>query len=260
MNGLVLLILREALNVRVRQLPHLRFVVLVAEHFLVVLEHLLGKAFEDPRMLQGFESRHSLYGVPDETLIQKVEEVLVVAPEHVLQLLLVRIPDFPSGIRLQLRNVVAREEDLAARGEAKHCLGRHAVEFHDVGELLHLTFPREQRKASVELGDDGTKAPHIDGCRVRYAENDLWSAVKPRLNVRIDALAHEAAAAVVDHLDARFVLLFEKNILRLHITVDQSVVVVVLQRLQNLDGEPSDQVLRHALEVVVLDELVEIDR
>ena len=37
-------------------------------------------------------------------------------------------------------------------------------------------------------------------------------------------------------------------------------IVVVLQRLQNLDGKPSDQVLRHALEVVVLDKLVEIDR
>ena len=42
--------------------------------------------------------------------------------------------------------------------------------------------------------------------------------------------------------------------------MDQVVVLLVLQRLQNLDGEATDQVLGHALEIVVLDKFVHIDR
>lgn len=37
-------------------------------------------------------------------------------------------------------------------------------------------------------------------------------------------------------------------------------VVMVLQRLQNLYRKSSNQILRHALEIVVLDKLIEIDR
>ena len=41
--------------------------------------------------------------------------------------------------------------------------------------------------------------------------------------------------------------------------MNQLVVFLVLQCLQNLDSESSDEALRHALEIVVLDEFVEVD-
>lgn len=40
--------------------------------------------------------------------------------------------------------------------------------------------------------------------------------------------------------------------------MDDVVVLLELESLQNLYGKPPDEVLRHALEVVVLDEFVEI--
>lgn len=56
---------------------------------------------------------------------------------------------------------------------------------HDAGDLLHLTLAREERVAGVELGEDATQAPHVDGHAVRVTQDDLWGAVEATLDVGV---------------------------------------------------------------------------
>ena len=78
------------------------------------------------------------------------------------------------------------------------------------------------------------------------------------MNVGVDALVLEATAAVVDDFDSRLIRLLKQDIFRFQITMYNLVVALELKGLQDLDGEPADEACRHALEVVLLDELVEI--
>lgn len=70
-----------------------------------------------------------------------------------------------------------------------------------------LTFARKQREATEHLRDDGSEGPHVNGRRVWHAEDDLRRPIKPALNVRVNALAHEARAAVIYQLQSRLILL-----------------------------------------------------
>ena len=81
----LLLLLRKPLYRRMRQLPQPAPVVALPEHLLVVLEHVVGQALEDPGVLEGFQGGHALDGVPDEALIQKIKEIRIIAPEQILK-------------------------------------------------------------------------------------------------------------------------------------------------------------------------------
>ena len=81
------------------------------------------------------------------------------------------------------------------------------MNLHHVGELLGLVLTREERVASVELGHDAAEAPHVDGSRVRDAQDDLGRSVEATLDVCVYALILEAAASVIDDLDPRLVRL-----------------------------------------------------
>jgi hypothetical protein len=63
------------------------------------------------------------------------------------------------------------------------------------------------------------------------------------LNVGVNPLSHEAARAIVDYLNSTFILLFQQNILRLQIAMDQIMVLLVLEGLQDLNCKSSDEVL-----------------
>ena len=65
---------------------------------------------------------------------------------------------------------------------------RYAKDLHDESKLLHLTFSREDRDSSEELNQNAAKAPHVDACGVRNPDDDLWSSVEARLDVRVDPL------------------------------------------------------------------------
>lgn len=56
---------------------------------------------------------------------------------------------------------------------------------HDAGDLLHLTLPREERVAGVELGQDAAQTPHVDGHAVRVTQDDLRGAVEATLDVGV---------------------------------------------------------------------------
>ena len=63
-----------------------------------------------------------------------------------------------------------------------------------------LVLAREKRLARGQLGKHTAEGPHVDARRVAQAQYDLGGAVEARLDVRIDALVTEAAAAEIDDL------------------------------------------------------------
>ena len=127
------------------------------------------------------------------------------------------------------------------RRHGEHVVWRHATYLHDVRQLVDLGLSWEDGVARVQLSNDATEAPHVNAHSVRYTQDDLGSAVEPRLDVRVDALVDEARAAEVNDLDAALVLLLEQDVLWLEVAVDDAEVLLVLQGLQNLDGEAADQ-------------------
>ena len=114
----------------------------------------------------------------------------------------------------------------------------------------------EKGIASIKFGQDASKAPHVNCCRIWNTEYDLWRSVEPRLDVCVDALIVHAAATVVNNFYARLVGLLEQNIFWFQIAVDYLVVTLVFQSLQKLDSKSSNQSQAYPLEVVILDELV----
>lgn len=69
-------------------------------------------------------------------------------------------------------------------------------------------------------------------------------------------LGRELAGA---YLDAAASLLLEKNVLRLHVAMDDLVLVESVEALQQRVREPSHQLHAEALELVLLDQLVQVD-
>ena len=96
LDRLILLVLWKSLDLSVSHLPGLRLIVCVPKHLPVMLQHFLGKAFEDPGVLERLQGGHSLDRVPLEARVQEAEEALVSATKDVRQLLLVRLPDLAS--------------------------------------------------------------------------------------------------------------------------------------------------------------------
>ena len=99
------------------------------------------------------------------------------------------------------------EEEVAPGGELNNVVSWYTLNLHHICELLRLIFAREKWVASVKLCHDAAETPHVDGRGVGNTQYDLWRTVEPGLDIGVDTLILEAAAAVVDDLDSRLVWL-----------------------------------------------------
>lgn len=79
------------------------------------------------------------------------------------------------------------------------------------------------------------------------------------MDIGVNPGPQEARAAVIDDLDSTLVGLLEQDVFRFQVAVNDAVVFLEFEGLQNLNGESSNEILGHALEVVVFYEFVEID-
>ena len=213
-------------------------------------------------MLQGLVRRDALLRIPIETPHDEVEECFALVPDYF---------DERSGpwksepAVLVLENVqwlvgAWAEEFIFALGVLEDRERRHAEYLHDKRQLLHLTLTWENWDARIQLNQDAAEAPHVDACRVRDANYNLRCPVEAGLYVRVNPLVGEARGPEVDDFDARLIWTLQQDILWLQVAVDDVLVSEELERLQDLNGEAAYQRKGDALEVVVLDELVKIDR
>lgn len=139
---------------------------------------------------------------------------------------------------------VVIEEFLSPLCWQQYFFGRQSQHLHHEKHLLFLAFTREDGKAREELDHYAPEGPDIDGRGVANPQNDLWSPVESALDVGVELLVLEAAAANIDDPDAAFILFLQENILGLEVTVDDVVLLEESEGLKDLDGEPSNQVMR----------------
>lgn len=94
------------------------------------------------------------------------------------------------------------EEFIFAFGILEDSERWNSKNLHDEVQLFHFTLAWEDWDASVELDEDAAETPHVNSCRVRDPNDDLWRSVESRLNVGVDPLVREARRAEVDDLDS----------------------------------------------------------
>ena len=114
-------------------------------------EHLLRQSLKNPLVLQCLKWRHSVNRVPVQTLIDKVQELGVLAlAQHILECL--RVWQSSSASRVRHDDRVERillEEQIATRAELNDVVWRHTLNLHHISQLLCFVLTREQRVASI---------------------------------------------------------------------------------------------------------------
>lgn len=198
----------------------------LAGELLLLLVYLLLQLNDtslDPRMLEGLLWSHPLFDLPLQALVNEVNEEIVVALHHLGQTLCIRYAYFALGVGVLQRPVVVIEENLSARCHDNHGSGWDSFDLHDALDLFLLVLACEDWESNVELVQDATERPHIDGWRVSDAHHDLWGSVETTLDVRVELVRLVGSTSKVDYLDATLVGLTQKDVLRFHVTVDDIV-------------------------------------
>ena len=154
--------------------------------------------------------------------------------------------------------VVIIEEHLSSRCHHDHRPGWDSFDFHNALNLLLFVLTCEYWEANVQFVENASQTPHIDGRRVPDAHHDLWCSVEPTLDIGVELVNLVSSTSKVNYFDSTLVWLPQQNILRLHVTVDNVVLLHVVERHEELDCESSHQAHTHSLEVVRLNELVQV--
>lgn len=121
-----------------------------------------------------------------------------------------------------------------------------------------LVLTGENGVASIELREDTTQTPHIDGHTIRHAKNDFRRPIKSALDVGVYLFVLETTRTKVDHLDFGAHWVSKQNILGLEIAVDNPLVVKKYQSPKKLLRKSTNKFQGESSEVMRLDEFIEI--
>ena len=87
-DGLGIGLLWETLHCSERGFFQVNLVIFASKHALVMKKHLLRESLENPLVLQRLKWRHSVNWVPVQTLVDKVQELCILAlTQHILECL-----------------------------------------------------------------------------------------------------------------------------------------------------------------------------
>lgn len=136
-------------------------------------------------MVHSFVGLHSLVRIPAETSSDEVEEGFVIAFESLTKRLARWLPSSSLGGDKGAGLVERIEKELfAGRLFDKMLFGR-TENLHNARKLFLLIFTREYGIPGVELCEDTTQTPHVNGKPVAHAEDDFWGSIEPRLDISI---------------------------------------------------------------------------
>ncbi len=210
--------------------------------FNVLRTDRLRQTTYDPFMSKRLLCSDSLSGVPAKASFYQVKEGLIAVWSQNG----IPIHDFLNFVLLldwrNANRVILGEELLPSLRLLYHLHWRHAQQLNEHQHLLILVLAGEEGNASIEFNKDAPEGPYINSGRVLDAEYDFRSSIKPALDVGVYLLSLEAPAAHVDNLKSALVLLLQQDILGLKITMYDRMAVKEVERLQDLDGEPSNQI------------------
>ena len=93
------------------------------------------------------------------------------------------------------------KEKAFARAAVDEVFVRNSKDFHNTCQLLLLVLAREDRETCIQLSQDTTQTPHVDGHMIVHAEDNFRGAVEPTLDIRVDLFVFEATTAKINNLD-----------------------------------------------------------
>ena len=164
-----------------------------------------------------------------DTYVDEVYKVHILRIYHVRQVLATWHSHLSFAVRDDNWSIVVVEEDLPARSSGEHRAWWDTLDLHHQSHVVLLIFAREEWLAHVELVEDATEGPHVDGCRVLNAKHNLWCTVEATLDISVDLLILEAPRTKVDNFDAGLVNLPQQDIFRFQVTVDDVVLPHIVE-------------------------------
>ena len=135
--------------------------------------------FLHPRVVQQLLRRDSASRVPVKTSFNDIYKSCISSFQNIFNVLTARFASLPPRVRQVLRHVFRVKKLGSPCGLFHDRFGRKSEYFHDANNLLSFTFPREHRVASVQFDQNASKTPHINSSRIRDAEYNLRSSIKP---------------------------------------------------------------------------------
>ena len=167
----------------------------------MVNEDFGRESFQDPSVPESLIRAHSCKRIPVKASSHKINKRVIIGLENVTKILAPRYPYMMFPIWHQNGCVIVIEKLFSSLTRLQNLSGGLITYFHHHSELFHLVFAWEQGIPDAELSHDAAETPHVNGCRVRNAKDDLGGTVKSRLNVSVNTFIREARAAKVDDLD-----------------------------------------------------------
>ena len=214
-------------------------------------------------MLQSLIWGYSCVWVPIQAFGYKVVEVWILVSDHVVEGFPVRFAELASRVLQHYRvkglvDLVYLEELHLSLGDFEHLRRWHIPHLHDSRHLIVFTLSRKERVANIQFSHDAPKRPHVNRRAVRNAKHNFRRPIEPRLDISIHFLIDKSRTSEIYYFDAGLVFLLEENVLRLQITMDYLKLLQVLQSVQQLDCEPSDEVVVETIEVIDFEELEQV--
>lgn len=118
----------------------------------------------------------------------------------------------------------------------------------EVFQQLILIARGKQRRPNGKLIKNAADAPHVDRVIVLDTKHDLWRAIVAALHIKESGSAVLAAGTEVNDLHLIILIIREQNILRLHITVNNSFIPHKFETLADL--------LRYYLQLLRIESLL----
>eukprot|EP00955_Chlamydomonas_euryale_P028884 304372-Chlamydomonas_euryale.AAC.1 len=174
--------------------------------FTWLARRMLGRlrhAVLHPRMCERLLRRYPLGRIPGDAGGEEVEEAGIGAAQRGRERARARVARLALRIHGEPGGEVGVEEELGAARRREQVAARHVEQLHDALQLVGLVLSGEERVAGVQLREDASKAPHVDGGAVLQPQDDFGRSVEARLDVRVHPLVRHATAAKVDDLDDR---------------------------------------------------------
>ena len=112
----------------------------------------------------------------------------------------------------------------------------------DLEDLVDLGITREERLACSHLSEDATDGPHVDTSGVLAATEQNFRSAVPESNdfVGVSAKWDTKGASKTEISQLQVALFVDEQVLRLEVTVEDTVSMAVAGTLEELEGELLD--------------------
>jgi len=202
-----------------------------ARSVVAVLPVESAAAFSEVRVVYSLLCADASSGVVNEHALQQIQTVL---PENLdaicVDHLVILLP-------LPLRE--AALEVWEGRHTRPVGFGRSAENAEDLEDLVDLGVTWEERLAGSHLGEDAANGPHVDASGVLATTEQNFGRAVPEGNdfVGVSAERNTKSASQTEISQLQVALLVDEQVLRLQVTMQDTVGVAVARALEKLQSE-----------------------